>query len=60
MKYLFSGVFSSLKFGPSPFEWSLFTDPDPDTCEPDLTLMTQRAKREKKHLTTGHSSSYIV
>jgi len=35
------GVFS-LKSGPPPLEQSLFRDTELDTCEPDLTLMTQR------------------
>jgi len=56
---MLDGVFS-LKFGPSPFEWSLFTDTELDTCEPDLLVRTQRPKRGKIHLTTGHFSSYIV
>jgi len=34
-------------FGRSPsFEKSLFTDTEPDTCEPDLSLMTQREKKQ--------------
>jgi len=42
-KYLLldDGVFS-LKFGTSPLDQSLFRDTELDTCEPDLTLMTQR------------------
>ncbi len=42
MKYRLAddGVFS-LKSGPSPLDWSLFTDTELDTSDPDLTLMTQ-------------------
>ncbi len=56
MKYLLvdDGVFS-LKLGPSPFDWSLFTDTGLNTSEPDLTLMTQR-EREKNTLLEGGSS----
>jgi len=36
--------FRSLNIGPSSFEQSLFTDTELDTCEPDLTLMTQRTE----------------
>ncbi len=43
MKYLLAddGVFS-LKFGASSLDWSLFTDTELHTCDPDLTLMTQK------------------
>ncbi len=43
MKYLLAddGVFS-LKSGGLPFDRSLFTDTEPDTSDPDLTLMTQK------------------
>ena len=52
MKYLLldDGVFS-LKSGTNPLDRSLFRDTELDTCEPDLTLMTQRT--ERKHFTTG-------
>ncbi len=42
-KYLLEGdgVFA-LKFGPSPFEWSLFIDIELDTCESDLSLMRKK------------------
>ncbi len=57
MKYLLvgdDGVFS-LKFVFSPpFEWSLFTDTELNTCELDLTLMTQRTERKIKHFITGN------
>lgn len=48
LKYLglAEGV-SSLKSGPPPLEWSLFKDTELDTCEPNLSLMTQRTEREK-------------
>ena len=48
-KYLLAddGVFSQ-KFGPSPFEWSLFIDTKLDACEYDLSLMTQSRKKKKK------------
>ncbi len=50
------GVFS-LKFGRSPpFDRSLFTDTELNTCELDLTLMTQRTERERKHFITGDTS----
>ena len=44
------GVFS-LKFGGTPLDRSLFRDTELDTCEPDLTLMTQRT--ERKHFSKG-------
>ncbi len=46
-KYLLlDDVFSSLNFGGSPFDWSLFTDTELNTSETDLSLTTQRAERE--------------
>ncbi len=41
IKYCLFRDGSPLKSGTPPFEQSLFTD----TCDPDLTLMTQREKR---------------
>ncbi len=47
VKYLLAaGVFFSLKSGPPSFEWSLFTDTELNTSEPDLTLMTQEQKEQ--------------
>jgi len=47
-KYLLAGdVLFSLKFGPSPFEWSLFIDTELNTGEPDLSLKTQRTEWNK-------------
>ena len=53
MKYLLldDGVFSLKNGGSPPLDRSLFRDTELDTCEPDLTLMTQRT--ERKHFTTG-------
>ncbi len=56
MKYLLvgdDGVFS-LKFGGSSLDQSLFTDTELNTCELDLTLMTQRGERKIKHFITGN------
>ncbi len=39
--------FFSLNFGGSPFDWSLFTDTELNTSEPDLSLRTQSAERER-------------
>lgn len=40
--------FFSLKFGGfKSFEQSLFTDTEQDTCEPVLTLITQRKERKQ-------------
>ncbi len=55
MKYLLvgdDGVFS-LKFSGRSFDQSLFTDTELNTCEPELTLMTQRTERKIKHFITG-------
>ncbi len=51
MKYLLvgdDGVFSLKLGGLNSCDRSLFTDTELNTCEPDLTLMTQRTEREKK------------
>ncbi len=60
IKYLLTDEdFFSLNFGcSSPFDWSLFTDTELDTRDPDLTLMTQRTEREKHFTTRGSSISY--
>lgn len=50
-------VFSSLKFGPSPFERSLFIDTELSTGESDLLLKTQRDKRRRKNTLEGSSVS---
>ncbi len=51
-------IFFSLNFGGSPsFDWSLFTDTELDTRDPDLTLMTQNEEREN-FTTRGSSISY--
>jgi len=53
MKYLSVGV-SSVK---SPFNWSLFTDSEPGTSESDLSLITQRGKKDReKHFTKWGTS----
>ncbi len=44
IKYRLARDGSPLKSGTSPFDRSLFTDTELDTCDPDLTLMTQRTK----------------
>ncbi len=56
-KYLLlDDVFSSLNFGGSPFDWSLFTDTELNTSETDLSLRTQSAERERECVTfTNHS-----
>ncbi len=56
MKYLLvgdDGVFS-LNVGGLSFDQSLFTDTELNTCELDLTLMTQRTERKRKHFITGN------
>ncbi len=40
--------FFSLNFGGSPFDWSLFTDTELNTSEPDLSLRTQKRERERE------------
>ncbi len=50
--------FFSLNFGGSSFDQSLFTDTELNTSEPDLSLRTQRAERERERerlLQTIHS-----
>ncbi len=61
MKYLLAddGVFS-LKFGPSSFDWSLFTDTELDTSDPDLTLMTQNTQGENTDCDCGICTIIIL
>lgn len=49
MKYLLVGV-SSVKYGTSPFDWSLFTDSELETSESDLSL-THKEEREMRRET---------
>ncbi len=51
MKYLLVDEgFFSLNSGGASFDLSLFTDTELNTSEPDLSLRTQRAKRERETL----------
>lgn len=49
MKYLEDDGVFSLKNGSLSIDWSIFTDSELDTHEPDLTLMTQRTERGKTY-----------